>query len=101
MVRWIRPSWRFGQLELLVGVGVTGSLAADHLDQRADPGQGVADLVGDPGGEEAERGHLLLLDHPSLGGPKRGGPLGDALFEFGPVPSRAPSSALQAAPRWR
>ena len=41
-------------------------LALEDDDVVGDEGQGVVDLVGDPGGGLAQAGHLRLLEHPAL-----------------------------------
>jgi hypothetical protein len=70
----------FDEVELFGGVGF-GLAAFEHLDDGAECGEGVADLVGDAGGEEAEGGHFFLVDEPRLGGAEFLGAGGDALFE--------------------
>src|SRR5436305_620143 len=51
--------------------------ALQHLDDRTDRRERVADLVGNPGGEQAERGHLLLVQHVRLRLLEFAGALGD------------------------
>ena len=83
-----------GQVELFRRVGV-GPAALEHLHQRAERRQRVAHLVGDARGQQAERGHLLLLDHPGLRGPQGVGPLGDPLLQLGPDPHQLRVQILQ------
>ena len=43
-----------------------GDLALEDGEVVGDEGQGVVDLVGDPGGGLAQAGQLGLLEHPAL-----------------------------------
>ena len=67
-------SWR-------VGVAVA---ALEHLHQRADGRERIADLVGDAGGQQAERRHLLLVQHVGLRFLQFARALGDAGFQLAP-----------------
>ncbi len=53
----------------------------DELREGEDPRERVVDLVGDRGGELAERRELLAADELVLGRPQRGGPLLDLLLQ--------------------
>ncbi len=84
IVRWIRPSCLRRQAQLLGGIRV-GPASLKHLNQGAECGQRVAHFVGDPGGQESERSHLLVLNLPGLRRSQRVGSLGDSAFEIRPV----------------
>ena len=89
IVRSIRCNCRPARSSFSAVYG-SGPAALEHLHQRAERGQGIADLVGDARGQQAERRHLLLLDHPGLRGPQRVGPLLDPRVPAprGPWPAR-------------
>ena len=70
-----------GQVELVGRVRV-GVAAAEHLEQRAECGQRVSHLVSDPRRQEAESGHLLLVDHAGLRRSKGFRPLGHPLLQL-------------------
>ena len=80
-MRWSWPLTR----PSLSSVYASSVAALEHLHQRADGGERVADLVGDAGGEQAEGGHLLLVQHVGLRLLQFAGALGDAGFELGLV----------------
>ena len=69
----------------------------EHLNQRADRGQRVADFMGDTGGEQPKRGHLLLMQHLSLRLLEFARPLGDALFQLRVQPGKLVADAAQEA----
>ena len=78
---WMRCSWPLTSVELFPPV-VVQVPALEHLHQGTDGRQRVADFVGDAGGQQAEGGHLLLVQHVGLGFLQFARALGDAGFEL-------------------
>ena len=80
----MRCSWPLTRASLSQRVGVAAA-ALEHLHQRADRRERVADLVGDAGGQQAEGRHLLLVQHVGLGLLQLARALGDARLQLGLV----------------
>src|SRR5262249_3702222 len=70
-----------GQVELLGGVTVWIP-ALEHLHERADRREWVANLVSDSRGQEPERRHLLLGNDAGLRGTARSRALRHALLQL-------------------
>ena len=77
----LNPAELVGHQRQLVASILVVVPPAEELHDRADRGQRVADLVSDAGRQQAERGHLFLVQQLGLGLLQFAGPLGDADFQ--------------------